>query len=205
MVTSSLPDYMVPSAFVVLDSLPLSPNGKLDRRALPAPAEVQLRSRSVAPRTDNERIVAQIWAELLGVEQIGVEDDFFELGGDSILSFRALSRIRGAFGVGLSARAVFDARTVARLVELLPAALTTGQDEVIRSVPRERPLPLSPAQQRLWFLDDLTSDGTEYNTGVLKLRRVADSAGCPGQPARVIADDVRHHGRTRPAVGRRGW
>jgi hypothetical protein len=166
MVAGSLPDYMVPSAFVVLDSLPLSPNGKLDRRALPEPGDVTPRRGSVAPRTSNERIVTQIWAELLGMEQIGVEDDFFELGGDSILSFRALSRIRAAFGVGLSARAVFDARTVARLVELLPAALPANQDEGIRPVSRERPLPLSPGQQRLWFLDDLSSGGTEYNTGV---------------------------------------
>ncbi|MGH8883170.1 MAG: non-ribosomal peptide synthetase, partial [Stackebrandtia sp.] len=117
MVAGSLPDYMVPSAFVVLDSLPLSPNGKLDRRGLPEPRDVTPPRTSVAPRTSDERIVAQIWAELLGMEEIGVEDDFFELGGDSILSFRALSRIRAAFGVALSARALFDARTVARLVE----------------------------------------------------------------------------------------
>jgi amino acid adenylation domain-containing protein/non-ribosomal peptide synthase protein (TIGR01720 family) len=166
MVAGSLPDYMVPSAFVVLDSLPLSPNGKLDRRALPEPKDATPRRTSVAPRTSNERIVAQIWAELLGMDEIGVEDDFFELGGDSILSFRALSRIRTAFGIALSARVVFDTRTVARLVELLPAAIPADQDDGIRLVPRERPLPLSPVQQRLWFLDDLTSGGTEYNTGV---------------------------------------
>ncbi|MCA1697225.1 MAG: AMP-binding protein, partial [Actinobacteria bacterium] len=166
MIASSMPDYMVPSAFVVLDSLPLSPNGKLDRRALPEPGEVKPRRTVAAPRTNNERIVARVWAELLGLEQIGVEEDFFELGGDSILSFRALSRIRAAFGVALSARSMFDARTVARLVELLPAALPTGQDERIRAVPRELPQQVSPVQQRLWFLDNLTSGGTEYNTGV---------------------------------------
>ncbi|HEX2264399.1 MAG TPA: amino acid adenylation domain-containing protein, partial [Pseudonocardiaceae bacterium] len=167
MVASSLPDYMVPSAFVVLDSLPLSPNGKLDRRALPEPGDVKPQRGSVAPRSSNERIVAQIWAELLGMDQIGIEDDFFELGGDSILSFRALSRIRAAFGgVALPARAMFDVRTVARLVELLPAALPANPDEGIPPVARDRPLPLSPAQQRLWFLDDLTSGGTEYNTGI---------------------------------------
>jgi amino acid adenylation domain-containing protein/non-ribosomal peptide synthase protein (TIGR01720 family) len=167
MVASSLPDYMVPSAFVVLDSLPLSPNGKLDRRALPEPRDVKLRRGSVAPRTSNERIVAQIWADLLGVEQIGVEDDFFELGGDSILSFRALSRIRAAFsGVALSARAMFDARTVARLVKQFPAALPACPDQGIPLVARDQPLPLSPIQQRLWFLNDLTSGGTDYNTGI---------------------------------------
>ncbi|MGH8964984.1 MAG: condensation domain-containing protein, partial [Actinomycetes bacterium] len=124
--------------------------------------------------------MAQIWAELLGMEEIGVEDDFFELGGDSILSFRALSRIRAAFGVALSARALFDARTVARLAELLPAALPAGQDEGIRPVPRELPLPLSPGQQRLWFLDDLTSGGTEYNTGVgLRLSGALDLDALP--------------------------
>ncbi len=211
MVADSLPDYMVPSAFMVLDSLPLSPNGKLDRRALPEPGDATPRRGSVAPRTGNERIVAQIWAELLSMEQIGVEDDFFELGGDSILSFRALSRIRAAFGVALSARAVFDARTVARLVELLPAARPADQDEGIRSVSRERPLPLSPVQQRLWFLDDLTSGGTEYNTGVgLRLsgaldldalRAALDALVSRHESLRTTFDTVDGHGMQVIAAG----
>src|SRR5947208_2099883 len=120
LLVQTLPGYMVPAAFATLDELPLSPNGKLDRQALPEPAEVGPGSGYVAPRTDAERALADIWADVLGMERVGVEDDFFELGGDSILSFRILSRIRAAFGVTLSARAVFDARTVVRLAELLP-------------------------------------------------------------------------------------
>ncbi|MGH3903550.1 MAG: amino acid adenylation domain-containing protein, partial [Pseudonocardiaceae bacterium] len=167
LVSGSLPEYMVPAAFVTLDELPLSPNGKLDRRALPAPTVgVAVRPGYVAPRTNTEQVVADIWAEVLGVERVGVEDNFFELGGDSIFSVRALSRIRVALGVELPARAVFDARTVAQLVKLVPAALPTDDGEQILPVPRERPMPLSPGQQRLWFLDDLTSGGAEYNTGV---------------------------------------
>ncbi|MGH3836707.1 MAG: amino acid adenylation domain-containing protein, partial [Pseudonocardiaceae bacterium] len=162
-----LPDYMVPSAFVTLDEFPLTPNGKLDRRALPAPDwNAILRADYVPPHSDVERTIAQIWSEVLGVKQVGVEDNFFELGGDSLLSFRALSRICATFGVNLSARVVFDAPTVARIADLLTAAPRPDHAERITPVPRDRALPLSPAQQRLWFLDELTSDGTEYNTGV---------------------------------------
>jgi amino acid adenylation domain-containing protein/non-ribosomal peptide synthase protein (TIGR01720 family) len=161
-----LPDYMVPSAFVVLDRLPLNPNGKLDRRALPTPDWTSASRDYVPPSTDIQRALVQIWAEVLGVERVGTEDNFFELGGDSILSIRVLSQIRAVFGVDLPARAVFDTRTVACLAELLATARRLDHDERIAPVPRDRALPLSPAQQRLWFLDELTSGGTEYNTGV---------------------------------------
>ncbi|HSV66550.1 MAG TPA: amino acid adenylation domain-containing protein, partial [Mycobacteriales bacterium] len=168
LVAGSLPDYMVPAAFVLLDRMPLSPNGKLDRRALPAPtaATVAPRAGYLAPRNRTERVAAQVWADVLGVDRVGVEDDFFELGGDSILSVRALARLRAAFGVELSARAVFDARTVARLAELVAAAAPGGPGGQITPVPRGQALPLSAAQRRLWFLDDLTAGGTEYNTGI---------------------------------------
>jgi acyl carrier protein len=167
----------VPSAIVALDELPLSPNGKLDRSALPAPdPSAGTGTGYVPPRTDAERVLAEIWAEVLGVEQVGIEDNFFDLGGDSILSFRMLSRIRAAFGVGLSARAVFDTRTIVRLAELLPERRVSDRAEEITPVPRGRPLPLSAAQQRLWVLDDLTSGGTEYNTGIgLRLSGTLDS------------------------------
>lgn len=164
-VAATLPDYMVPSAFVVLERLPLSPNGKLDRRALAEPSAGELPAGSVAPRTDTERAVAEIWAEVLGLEQVGVEDDFFDLGGDSILSFRTLSRIRSTLGVALSSRAIFDTRTIARLAELV--AQQPGADRVrpITPVPRDQPLPLSSDQRRLWVLDELSAGSTEYHTG----------------------------------------
>ena len=164
----ALPGYMIPAAFVVVGEWPLSPNGKLDRRALPAPDwGAVTHGEYVPPRTDAERIVAGIWAAVLDVERVGRQDDFFALGGDSILGIHVVSRIGAAFGVQLPARAVFDTRTVARLAELLPAQGRPGrQRDLIRPVPRTRALPLSAAQQRLWFLDDLTSGGTEYNTGI---------------------------------------
>ncbi|HEX2300787.1 MAG TPA: amino acid adenylation domain-containing protein, partial [Pseudonocardiaceae bacterium] len=165
MVAATLPDYMVPSAFVVLERLPLSPNGKLDRRALPEPSAAELPGGSVAPRTATERAVAEIWAEVLGLEQVGVEDDFFDLGGDSILSFRALSRIRTTLEIALSPRAIFDTRTIARLAELVEQQPATGRVRPITPVPRDQPLPLSSDQQRLWVLDELNAGSTEYHTG----------------------------------------
>ncbi|MGH3533770.1 MAG: amino acid adenylation domain-containing protein, partial [Pseudonocardiaceae bacterium] len=167
LVAGSLPEYMVPSAFMVLVSLPLSPNGKLDRRALPAPdVGVAGHAGYVAPRTDTERALARIWGCVLGLEKVGIEDDFFAFGGDSILSFRALSLVREAFGSELSARAVFDTRTISRLAALLPEHPAADAGKRITAVARGVAVPLSPAQQRLWFLDDLTSGGTEYNTGI---------------------------------------
>jgi amino acid adenylation domain-containing protein/non-ribosomal peptide synthase protein (TIGR01720 family) len=197
-VARSLPDYMVPSAFVVLDALPLSPNGKLDRRALPAPSLEATTAGYVAPSTDTERVLADIWAEVLGLRQVGVEDNFFSLGGDSILNVRALSRIRAVFGVELSARAVFDALTIVHLARLLPAAPRDAQpgglpagarvDDRIGRVPRTAALPLSAAQQRLWFLDDLTAGGTEYNTGVgLRLSGSLDLAALRSALAALVA------------------
>ncbi|HZM75259.1 MAG TPA: amino acid adenylation domain-containing protein [Candidatus Limnocylindrales bacterium] len=114
-----LPDYMVPSAFVALDALPLSPNGKLDRRALPEPEAVAEQADYVEPRTDAERVLAQIWAEVLGVPKVGVEDSFFELGGDSIRSLMITSRTKSAFDVTLTPRDVLTARSVSALAELI--------------------------------------------------------------------------------------
>ncbi|HEU5470788.1 MAG TPA: amino acid adenylation domain-containing protein [Actinophytocola sp.] len=161
-VAGTLPDFMVPSAFVVLDRFPLSPNGKLDRDALPAPAaEVAEPDRHTPPRDERERVLAGIWAEVLGVPVVGVHDDFFAMGGDSIMAVRALARIRAAFATELSIRALFDAPTVAGLAGHLPDR-AVGSETVIARAPRTGPLPLSAAQHRLWLLDD----GIAHNTGV---------------------------------------
>jgi acyl-coenzyme A synthetase/AMP-(fatty) acid ligase/acyl carrier protein len=114
-----LPDYMVPGGFLVLDSLPLTPNGKVDRRALPSmeQEEPATRREYVAPRTEIEEALATICAEALGVEKLGVHDDFFELGGDSLMAIRAIFRIRKAVGVELQVRSFFDAPTIASLAE----------------------------------------------------------------------------------------
>jgi amino acid adenylation domain-containing protein len=201
-----LPGYMVPAAFVVMDEWPLSPNGKLDRRALPAPEWGAAREGGyVAPRTDAERAVAAIWAEVLGVDRVGAQDDFFTLGGDSILSIHVVSRIGEAFGVQLPARAVFDTRTVAGLAGMLPAeARPAPARDRILPVPRTRALPLSAAQQRLWFLDDLTSGGTEYNAGIglrlsgavdiAALRETLDALASRHEALRTTFDTVDGHG-----------
>ncbi|MGH3936026.1 MAG: amino acid adenylation domain-containing protein, partial [Pseudonocardiaceae bacterium] len=171
----SVPDYLVPSAFVVLDALPLNPNGKLDRRALPTP-EGGGRSGAVyvAPCTEAEAAVAEVWAEVLGVQRVGAQDNFFELGGDSILSIRVASRLRAAFGVDLSPRAVFTHSTVAELAGAIPAGSAT-EIPVIPVVPRNGELVLSFAQQRLWFLHEFEPASTEYLTRMgLRLRGKLD-------------------------------
>ncbi|MGH3825003.1 MAG: amino acid adenylation domain-containing protein, partial [Pseudonocardiaceae bacterium] len=174
-----LPDYMVPSAFVLLDQLPLNANGKLDRQALPAPkgSIVSVSGNTagyVAPRTEIERVVAEIWAEVLGVERVGVEDNFFELGGDSVLSIRVASRLRAAFEVELSPRAVFTHATVGALAAAVPA--DSGGVSAIPVIPRDSELipfvaQQSFAQQRLWFLHKFEPENTEYATRAgLRLR-----------------------------------
>ncbi|MFD6343090.1 condensation domain-containing protein, partial [Streptomyces sp. NPDC060210] len=170
-----LPEYMVPSAFVVLDELPLTVNGKTDRRALPAPA-FDAAEEYAAPRTSLEMALADVWAEVLGVERVGVHDDFFELGGDSISSLKVVSRIRSVLKAGLSPRALFDHPTIARLAEELPAhedASDAGAG--IERAARDGHLPLSFAQERLWFLENFTPGGVEYNiTGGLRLTGTLD-------------------------------
>ncbi|ONI88959.1 non-ribosomal peptide synthetase [Actinosynnema sp. ALI-1.44] len=156
--TRMLPDYLVPSAFIGLDRLPVTRNGKLDRRALPDPAIEQ--TGYVEPETAGERAIAGIWAELLGLERVGAHDNFFELGGDSILSIQVVSRIRAALGADVSARAVFDTPTVAGLAAGIAREATAAIP--VRS--RDDVLPLSYAQQRLWFLHEFAPDSTEYVT-----------------------------------------
>ncbi|WP_030020757.1 AMP-binding enzyme, partial [Streptomyces monomycini] len=111
----SLPGYMVPAAVVVLDALPLTPNGKLDRAALPEPQAAQDAEDHVPPGTPTEEALADLWADLLGVERVGIHDNFFDLGGDSILSIQTVLRMKVAFGLDLSPRDVLTAPTVAQL------------------------------------------------------------------------------------------
>jgi amino acid adenylation domain-containing protein len=179
LLSTRLPEHMVPAAFVVLDALPLTPNGKVDRRALPAPAdEAYARGASEAPVGEVETLLAGLWSELLGVERIGRGDSFFTLGGHSLLAVRLVSRVRREFGVELTLAKLFAqpvlvdmAAVVADLIsgsgrELLPA---------IRLVDRGGVLPLSFAQQRLWFLGQLDGVNTSYHIPlVLRLRGPLD-------------------------------
>ncbi|RPI83962.1 MAG: amino acid adenylation domain-containing protein, partial [Planctomycetaceae bacterium] len=163
-----LPDYMVPSAFVVLDALPLNPNGKVDRKALPVPA-VDVAERgdtSVVPSTPVEELLAGIWANVLGLERLGVHDNFFDLGGHSLLAIKLIARLREAFAVDVPVRTLFDAPTVSQLAAALAAYRA---EPAISDLPplapvlREGPRPLSFAQQRLWFLEQLEGNLTAYN------------------------------------------
>jgi amino acid adenylation domain-containing protein len=159
-----LPAYMVPAAFVVLEALPLTPSGKLDRRALPAP-DFAAGERYAAPATPTEEVLAGIWAEILRADRVGVRETFFELGGHSLLAIRVVSRVRDALGVELPLRALFEAPTVAELSARVEALRRAELPVLPPVVPVERggPLPLSFAQERLWFLDRLEPGSAFYN------------------------------------------
>ena len=131
-----LPEYMLPSAYVEMDALPLSPNGKVDRKLLPAPdgARPELEQAFVAPRTDVEQTLANIWAEVLRLDQIGINDNFFDLGGHSLLATQVISRVQVAFNVELPLRAIFENPTVAGLGMALVQAQAdmAGDAELLR-------------------------------------------------------------------------
>ena len=163
-----LPDFMIPHAIVLLTKLPLTANGKLDKAALPSPDDAAERRRTafVAPSTPTEKIVADIWAELLRLDRVGAGDNFFELGGHSLLATQMISRIRKKMDVELPLRAIFEAPTVAGIASAIDSR---GVDEskakmpVLRRLEATGPIPLSHAQKRLWFLDQLYPDSPAYN------------------------------------------
>jgi acyl carrier protein len=171
-----LPEYMMPSSFVTLEALPLLPNGKVNRQALPAPdtTKLDLEATYVAPRTPIEETLVQIWAEVLRVEQIGIDDHFFQLGGHSLLATQVISQVRDIFQVELPLRHLFESPTVRGLAERVEAAANA---ELIQEAPpidrvsRNTALPLSFAQQRLWFLEQLQPGNFAYNIlGVIELK-----------------------------------
>ncbi|NEB56929.1 amino acid adenylation domain-containing protein, partial [Streptomyces griseus] len=155
-----LPDYLVPAAVIPVDHWPLTVNGKLDRNALPEP-EAAAAPGGRAPATPQEEIVAHLFADILERERVAADDDFFALGGHSLLATRLASRIRAALDVSLSVRDVFEAATVAALARRVQHA--GRAPEPLRPRPRPADLPLSPAQTRLWFLQQLHGVGADYN------------------------------------------
>ncbi len=168
MLRESLPDYMVPSAFVILGALPLTANGKVDRRALPAPERPVEEGSYLAPRTPVEGVLAGIWSEVLGLEQVGALDNFFVLGGHSLLATRMISRLRNAFRVELPLRDLFEDPTVAGLSSRIEAKMRADAGMAEMAPPigagfRTGPSPLSFAQQRLWFIDRLEPGSPAYN------------------------------------------
>ena len=171
-----LAPYMVPQAFVVLAELPLLPNGKIDRNALPAPSAADLATSSsyTAPRTETETEVARLWAELLSIEQVGAEDNFFELGGHSILALQFLSRIKRSLGIELGVRAIFETKTVAELARRIdaqrggPAAAAAADASPYARLPLVPAPPLeeyelAPYQLPEWFMRELAPDSAFYN------------------------------------------
>ncbi|MFP2902835.1 condensation domain-containing protein, partial [Corallococcus sp. 4LFB] len=156
--------YMVPSAFLVLEALPLNANGKVDRKALPAPQGTALASAYVAPETVTEEQLQALFTQVLRVERVGIHDDFFSLGGHSLLATQLVSRVRATFRRELPVRALFEAPTVAGLAQRIDASRTSAV-QAPPSIPRVRATtaPLSFAQQRLWFLDQLTPGDASYN------------------------------------------
>jgi amino acid adenylation domain-containing protein len=161
----SVPEYMVPVAFVHLDAIPLSPTGKLDRRALPAPGRPLRRAGATPPRTSTERIVADVWRDVLAIDTVDVLTDFFELGGHSLRANQVISRLQAQHRISLPLQAMFDAPTIARLAQRIDEG--RGSTDASTSAPgrRARPerIPLSYSQERLWFLHQSAGANAAYN------------------------------------------
>jgi amino acid adenylation domain-containing protein/FkbH-like protein len=165
---TSLPEYMVPTAFVLLGGLPLTPNGKIDRKALPEPRweSSSARQTNVEPRTPVETRLLAIYREVLAAPGIGIQDNFFDAGGHSLLAIRVVSRIREELKVSLPLFALFDSPTVESLAALLESPADGGSQlpvPPLERVPRDRPLPVSFVQERLWFLDQFQPGSDAYN------------------------------------------
>ncbi|WP_344646409.1 amino acid adenylation domain-containing protein, partial [Streptomyces durmitorensis] len=185
-VAERVPAYMVPAAFVTLDRLPLAPNGKLDRQALPAPdltGTVPYR----APRTPREELLCELFAQVLGVEKAGIDDNFFELGGHSLLITRLVNRMRSVLGAEVSVRAVFESPTVAQLVQHLGAGVRSSRPVLRRATPRPEQVPLSFAQRRLRFLDELEPLSTYHLPLVVRLSGPLDARALASAVHDVVA------------------
>ncbi|MGI5392237.1 amino acid adenylation domain-containing protein [Streptomyces sp. CA-251251] len=159
--TQTLPAYMIPAAFVTLDAIPLTANGKLDRKALPDPDRDTAPASSRAPRTPHEEVLCHLFADILGLERVGIDDSFFDLGGHSLLATRLVSRIRTTLRAELSVKDLFDHPTVSGLAREL--AVTPGARTALTARPRPGRIPLSHAQRRLWFLQTMERSSYLYN------------------------------------------
>ena len=187
-----LPAYMVPTAFVTLESLPHTPNGKVDRAALPTPphSRPDLAAPRVAPRTPTEEILARIWSQVLGIDDLGVEDDFFELGGHSLLATQVVAQVREAFGAEVPLRAIFDRPTIAGLADLV--GTSDGRARMPSLGPRPRrpglPVPLSLAQEQMLKLELEADPSGLYNvTAFHRFSEPVDTAAL-AQALRYMAE-----------------
>ncbi|HEY3570077.1 MAG TPA: amino acid adenylation domain-containing protein, partial [Thermoanaerobaculia bacterium] len=175
----ALPEYMIPPAFVTLESLPLTPSGKVDRKALPAPEAGRAEAAHLEPEGPVEELVAGIWAEVLHRERVGAEESFFDLGGHSLLATQVVSRLRVALGIELPLRSLFEAPTVRAFSRAVERARQEGGAPPLPPItPASRDggaLPLSYAQERMWFLHQLDPELTAYNINqVIRLRGEVD-------------------------------
>ncbi|MFD4457035.1 non-ribosomal peptide synthase/polyketide synthase [Nocardia sp. NPDC058480] len=194
----TLAPHMVPSAFVVIDALPLTPNGKLDRRALPEPVFTAHAFR--APAVGTESVVAQVFGEVLGVERVGADDDFFALGGNSLVATQVVSRLGTALGRAVSLKVLFEAPTVTALAALLGSADVVAPRLALVAGERPHRIPLSYAQQRMWFLNQFDAESVADNiAAAIRLTGAIDYVAMNAAVAAVFA---RHEAlRTRyPAV-----
>jgi len=185
-----LPEYMVPGAFVEIATWPLTPTGKVDRRSLPDPTFDTESAERMALRTPTEEIIAGLFAELLGASDIGAESDFFALGGHSLLATQLASRLRRAFGVELPLAELFSASTVAGIAEKIDRLAGRPHEALVPLVRGARPpdIPLSFAQERLWFLDRLEPGTATYNVGFrLLLEGPLDHGGLAAALAALVA------------------
>ncbi|HEX9733019.1 MAG TPA: amino acid adenylation domain-containing protein [Thermoanaerobaculia bacterium] len=184
-----LPEYEIPNAFVFLPELPLTPNLKVDRQALPAP-EIGPATAYAAPRNPQEEVVARVWASVLGLERVGADDNFFQLGGHSLLAMRVVSRLREECRAEVSLPQIFETPTVAGLAASLGADSARHAAPALVPVPRDQPLPLSFAQQRLWFLQQLDPHNPTYHIPIaLRLQGRLDQ----GALERTLSEIVRRH------------
>lgn len=188
-----LPEHMIPSAFVFLESFPLTASGKINRLALPKPDRAQLATREefVAPRNPTEETLAGIWSNVLKLSDVGVFDDFFALGGHSLLLVRVTAQIRDWFQIDVPLRSLFEAPTLGALAELVDATRRTAEgleDTALVVVPRDGELPLSFAQERLWVFEQLEPDTGAYNIPrVLRLKGPLDTGALEKSLNAVVA------------------
>jgi amino acid adenylation domain-containing protein len=199
---AKLPEYMVPSAFVTLEGLALTPNGKIDQKALPLPdaTRPELKEAYGEPRTQVEELLAQIWGEVLKIDAVGVHDNFFELGGHSLLAIQIISRVRQAFDKDVPLSIFFDTPTVAGLsttIEKTISGITHDLPPIVR-VPRDGPLPLSMNQKHLWRLNQMMPGGYFLNMPyVYQLRGNLNV----GALERALKELVRRHEALRTVFG----
>ncbi|ACK67014.1 amino acid adenylation domain protein [Rippkaea orientalis PCC 8801] len=210
----NLPNYMIPSVFIVLEEFPLTPNGKINRLALPEPTQINEDKTLITPRTPIEQQLVTIWKEVLGVN-VGINDDFFTLGGHSLLATQVISRIRQQFDLEIPLRSLFESPTILQLSSIIEEKINQAISSPklqITQVSRDQLLPLSFAQQRLWFLDQLNPGNSDYNIatavqleGLLNIQAVEQSINeivqrheglrttfqlINNQPVQVIASQV---------------